>query len=198
VSCIEPISRIPLPYYFFKGFPHNTSKTCSDMSPQGIDRVVVTDHNTIEGALAGSKTGPGAGHRGRGNFDQPWRAPGRLRDGGGPSFPLSPGDYSAAERIRGRSSAFRIRFDRFRSGAWEEDDLLEILPQVDAIEVFNSRCFDPRFNREAREFAEKHDIPGTVGSDAHAAFELGRSLLCWTRSTVQTGCERSSERESKK
>jgi hypothetical protein len=27
------------------------------------------------------------------------------------------------------------------------------------------------------EFAEKHDIPGTVGSDAHAAFELGRSLL---------------------
>jgi predicted metal-dependent phosphoesterase TrpH len=68
-------------------------------------------------------------------------------------------------------------FDRFRSGAWEADDLLAILPLVDAIEVFNSRCMLPRFNRAARRFAEKHDIPGTVGSDAHAAFEVGRSLM---------------------
>ena len=58
-----------------------------------------------------------------------------------------------------------------------EDDLLEILPEVDAIEVFNSRCMDPKFNHAAQVFAEKHNIAGTVGSDAHAVFELGRSLL---------------------
>ena len=29
----------------------------------------------------------------------------------------------------------------------------------------------------AQAFAEKHSLAGTVGSDAHAAFELGRSLL---------------------
>jgi hypothetical protein len=29
----------------------------------------------------------------------------------------------------------------------------------------------------ARVFAEEHNVAGTVGSDAHAAFELGRSLL---------------------
>jgi hypothetical protein len=34
-----------------------------------------------------------------------------------------------------------------------------------------------RFDREAQSFAEEYDIPGTVGSDAHAAFEVGRSLL---------------------
>ncbi len=68
-------------------------------------------------------------------------------------------------------------FDRLRKGGWNESDLLEILPQVDAIEVYNSRCMFPGFNREARLFAEKHNIPGTVGSDAHAAFEVGRSLL---------------------
>ena len=55
--------------------------------------------------------------------------------------------------------------------------MLEIIPFVDAIEVFNSRCAFASFNRKAREFAEKHNIPGTVGSDAHAAFEVGRSLL---------------------
>jgi hypothetical protein len=36
---------------------------------------------------------------------------------------------------------------------------------------------NPGFNREARQFAEKHNVAGTVGSDAHAAFELGRSLM---------------------
>jgi len=35
----------------------------------------------------------------------------------------------------------------------------------------------PRYNHEARLFAKRHNIPGTVGSDAHALFEVGRSLL---------------------
>ena len=48
---------------------------------------------------------------------------------------------------------------------------------MDAIEVYNSRCMLPRFNRKARQFAEKYNLAGTVGSDAHAAFELGQSLM---------------------
>jgi predicted metal-dependent phosphoesterase TrpH len=48
---------------------------------------------------------------------------------------------------------------------------------VDAIEIFNSRCMLPSFNRCALQFAEAHHLMGTVGSDAHAAFELGRSLV---------------------
>jgi hypothetical protein len=64
-----------------------------------------------------------------------------------------------------------------RSGGWQEPDLLEILPLVDAIEVYNSRCMRHSFNRQAQEFAEKYNVPGTVGSDAHAAFEVGRSVL---------------------
>lgn len=68
-------------------------------------------------------------------------------------------------------------FDRWRSGHWQEADLLEIRPDVDAIEIYNSRCMLPRFNREARQFAVKHNLAGTVGSDAHAAFELGQSLM---------------------
>jgi predicted metal-dependent phosphoesterase TrpH len=45
----------------------------------------------------------------------------------------------------------------------------------------------PRFNRRAREFAEKHNIAGTVGSDAHAAFEVGRSLLLLDQFTDAEG-----------
>ena len=55
--------------------------------------------------------------------------------------------------------------------------LLEILPLVDAIETFNARCMQARFNRQAGDFARQHGVPGTAGSDAHAAFELGRATM---------------------
>ncbi|MCB0118052.1 MAG: PHP domain-containing protein, partial [Anaerolineales bacterium] len=67
-------------------------------------------------------------------------------------------------------------YDTHRKGGWKESDLLEIVPYVDAIEIFNSRCMDLRFNQRAKAFAQKHDLPGTVGSDAHGAFEVGRSV----------------------
>ena len=73
--------------------------------------------------------------------------------------------------------------------------MLEIIDQVDAIEVYNSRCMLPRFNRQARQFAEKHNLAGIVGSDAHATFELGQSLMMLEpfegpeglRSAIRTG-----------
>ena len=43
--------------------------------------------------------------------------------------------------------------------------------------MYNSRCLLPSFNHKARKFAEKYNVAGTVGSDAHAAFELGRSVM---------------------
>ncbi len=48
---------------------------------------------------------------------------------------------------------------------------------MDAIEVFNSRCFPPVYNRQAAEFAVAHSLDGTVGSDAHALYEVGRSTM---------------------
>jgi hypothetical protein len=54
---------------------------------------------------------------------------------------------------------------------------LEIIPLVDAIEVFNSRCVRPQLNKQAAEFAREHDLAVTVGSDAHSLREIGRSVL---------------------
>ena len=56
-------------------------------------------------------------------------------------------------------------------------DLLEIAHLVDAIEVFNARILKPDANTRALEFALENHLPGTVGSDAHAAFELGQACL---------------------
>jgi predicted metal-dependent phosphoesterase TrpH len=142
----------------------------------GIDRVVVTDHNTIAGALAAQKLDPELVIVGeeimttRGEILAAF-----VTEEVPPS--LSPQETIRRLKAQGAFISVSHPFDRLRNGAWQEEDLLEILPQVDAIEVFNSRCIDPKFNQDAREFAEKHDVAGTVGSDAHAAFEVGRSLL---------------------
>ena len=143
---------------------------------KGIDRVVVTDHNTIAGAKAAQKLAPGLVVVGEEILTTKGEILGVYVAEEIPPF-LSP--QETIKRLKDQNAFISVShpFDRLRKGGWQEDDLLEILPDVDAIEIYNSRCMNPKFNRLARAFAEKHNIPGTVGSDAHAAFELGRSLL---------------------
>ena len=153
--------------------PRDLVDTCRRKS---IDRVVVTDHNTIAGARAAHAMDPELVIVGeeimttRGEILAAF-----VREE--IAMGLSPQETIRRLKDQGAFISVSHPFDRWRSGGWQKDDLLEILPQVDAIEVYNSRCMNPRFNREAREFAQRHNIAGTVGSDAHAAFELGRSIM---------------------
>lgn len=153
--------------------PRDLVDTCRR---KGIDRVIITDHNTIKGAQAAQSLDPQLVIVGeeimttRGEILAAF-----VRE----EIPkgLSPAETIKRLKDQGAFISVSHPFDELRAGGWQEADLLEILPQVDAIEVYNSRCMLPRFNRAARQFAEKHNIAGTVGSDAHAAFELGRSLM---------------------
>lgn len=143
---------------------------------KGIDRVVVTDHNTIAGARAAQALDPERVIVGeeimttRGEILAAFVTE---------EIPKGLTPQETIHRLKDQGAFLSVShpFDRLRKGGWEEADLLEILPEVDAIEVYNSRCMKPRFNREARQFAEKHTIAGTVGSDAHVTWELGRSLM---------------------
>jgi hypothetical protein len=147
---------------------------------RGLDRVVVTDHNTIAGALAAHALDPELVIVGeeimttRGEilaaFVTEEVPPG-----------LSPHETIRRLRQQGAFISVSHPFDRWRNGAWEWDDLLEIAPLVDAIEIFNARCLTLAENRRAAEFARQHNLPGTVGSDAHAAFEVGAACLVATQ-----------------
>ena len=81
-------------------------------------------------------------------------------------------------RLRDQGAAISVShpFDRLRKGAWREEDLLQIIDKVDAIEVFNARCMFPQDNEKAQAFAEQHHLVGTIGSDAHSHVEYGRAL----------------------
>jgi len=143
---------------------------------KGVDRVVITDHNSIAGAREAQVIDPELIIVGeeimttRGEILAAFVQEEIPRD-------LTPQETIRLLKEQGAFISVSHPFDELRKGGWAENDLLEILPFVDAIEVYNSRCMLPRFNRRAREFAQKHNIAGTVGSDAHAAFEVGRSLL---------------------
>ncbi len=154
-----------------------------------IDRVIVTDHNSIGGGLAARALDPERVIVGeeimttRGEILAAFMTeeiPPRL----------SPQETIKRLRDQGAFVSVSHPFDKFRSGGWAEADLLQITPLVDAIEVYNSRCVRPSFNRQASAFAAEHDLAGTVGSDAHAPIELGRSVLLLDDFTDADGLRR--------
>ena len=141
-----------------------------------IDRMVVTDHNSIFGAREAQAIDPVLIIVGEEIMTTKGEILAAFVEEEVPAG-LSPKETIARLKAQDAFISVSHPFDELRSGGWNESDLLEILPLVDAIEVFNSRCMFSRFNRQADEFARQHNVPGTVGSDAHVAFELGRSLL---------------------
>ena len=142
----------------------------------GIDRVVVTDHNGIEGALAAQALDPERVIVGEEIMTTRGELLAAFLKSAVPPH-LSPEEAIARLRQQGAFVSVAHPFDRLRTGSWKEQDLTAIVPLVDAIEVFNSRCIWTADNRSALEFSRLHDLPVTVGSDAHTAWELGRSVL---------------------
>src|ERR1051325_8678266 len=139
---------------------------------KGIDRVVVTDHNTIVGAREAQKLDPKLVIVGEEIMTTKGEILAALVSEEIPKG-LTPQETIRRLKDQGAFISVSHPFDKQRKGGWHEEDLLEILPEVDAIEVFNSRCMLPRFNTEARQFADKYNLATTVGSDAHTTYELG-------------------------
>jgi predicted metal-dependent phosphoesterase TrpH len=142
---------------------------------RGIDRLIITDHSTIRGAVRAQRMAPDLVIVGE-----------EVRTSRGELLAA----YVQEEIPRGLEPQIALRllreqgafisvphpFEVERNG-WEIHELLEIIPLVDAIEVFNSRCVRPQLNKLAAEFAQEHDLVVTVGSDAHSLREIGRSVL---------------------
>jgi predicted metal-dependent phosphoesterase TrpH len=139
-----------------------------------IDRLVITDHNTIQGALIAREMDPERVIIGeeikttRGELLAAY-----VRE----TIPAGLSPLETIHLLRQQEAFISVShpFDVLRSGHWELEDLLEIIPYVDAIETFNARCMRATFNLTAIEFARQNNILGTVGSDAHSLIELGKA-----------------------
>ncbi len=142
----------------------------------GLDKVAITDHNSIEQAKIAHQKYPDRVIIGEeiettqgeilGYFMKEWVPP-----------HLSP--METIKRLRDQGAVISVShpFDIHRSSPWTEDQLTAIVPYIDAIEVFNARCMTQKPNQQADAFAREHGLSGTVGSDAHSIWEVGRAVL---------------------
>lgn len=143
---------------------------------KGLDRVCITDHNSIEGALAAKEIDPGFVIVGEeiltehgeilAFFVTKWVPP-RLSH------------RETIERLKAQDAVISVShpFDRHRNQPWTEPLLEAILPRIDAIEGFNARAVHTEDNDKAKLFAAKHKLPITAGSDAHTGMEIGAAYL---------------------
>ena len=141
----------------------------------GLDRVVVTDHNTIRGALEAFEAAPDIVIPG----EEVQTTEGELLAAYvTKEVPRGLEPLEAVKRVKDQGAFISVShpFDPRRSG-WRLETLEMLVPLIDAIEIFNARVMRARYNELALEFAAKHNLPGTAGSDGHHPSEIGRAYL---------------------
>jgi predicted metal-dependent phosphoesterase TrpH len=143
---------------------------------KGIDRVAITDHNAVAGALAAQKIAPDLVIVGEEiKTDCGEIIVYFLNEFIPPGLPVR----EAIARVRGQGGIVGVSHpcDRYRREAMGADRLLPIIDLVDALEVFNARCLAQGDNECARSLAEQHGKLMFAGSDAHTTLELGQATV---------------------
>lgn len=147
-------------------------KACDE---RGIDKIAITDHGSMQGALKAHKMAPDrvivaeeiATFEGEilGYFMTE-------------EIPQGLPALEVVRRLHDQGAFISLAhpFDPHRSW-WTERTLDAILPYLDGLEVFNARCRREEYNQEAYAFALEHGKALMAGSDAHALQELGRASM---------------------
>lgn len=144
---------------------------------KGLDRICITDHNSIAGAQAARRLDPdfvivgeeiltAGGQEILAFFVIEWVPP---------RLPYE----EVLDRLEAQGAVISVShpFDRHRNRPWSESVLESILPRLDAIEGFNARTVHAEDNARALAFAARHGLPVTAGSDAHIGLEIGAAYL---------------------
>jgi hypothetical protein len=137
--------------------------------------LVITDHNTIQGALLAKELDPEVVVVGEEILTEKGELLAYYLN---EAVPKGLSAMETIDRLKTQGAFITVPhvFDR-RRHSWQMDDLMEILPFVDALEVFNARCLAGRINRQGKEFTEARDLPMIAGSDAHSLVELGLATV---------------------
>ena len=147
-------------------------KACDE---RGIDKIAITDHGCLQGALKAYQL----------DLERVIVAE-ELETPEGEllgyfmteEIPQGLPAVEVVRRLRGQGAFISMAhpYDPFRSW-WTAKTLEQILPQVDALEVFNARCRRDEYNQKAYAVALEYGKLLMAGSDAHAVSELGRANM---------------------
>ncbi len=140
----------------------------------GLDRLALTDHNTVDGALRFARLAPALAIVGEEAKTTEGEVIGLFITA--PVMPfLSPEDAMDAIHEMGGLTYVPHPLDR-RRAHFTPDRVVSLASRIDIIETYNPWC-DGDANRAAARLAEELGKPGATGSDAHSAEELGRSWM---------------------
>jgi len=142
-----------------------------------IDLLVITDHNEIKGAqetqriasvpvIVGEEIQTKEGGEIIGLFLQK-------------CIPRDISVFGAIKEIRQQNGIVYLPhpFDKIRTKQFSNTILEMIAPQVDIVEVFNSRNIANKANIDALKYALKYNKIQCVGADAHSLIELKSSFV---------------------
>jgi predicted metal-dependent phosphoesterase TrpH len=140
----------------------------------GLDRIALTDHNTVEGALKLATIAPDLTIIGE---------EAKTREGEviGLFIKRRLPPYMRAEEVMdmihemGGLTYVPHPLDRHRSN-FSAERIVELADRIDIIETYNAWC-EPAENHAAARLAKDLDKVSATGSDAHAASELGGSWM---------------------
>jgi len=141
---------------------------------RGLTHLAITDHGTIDGALAARAA-----------------APPEIAIIVGEEIRTAEGDLIAlflqtavAQHRPAKETIDEVRaqgglvgvphpFDRFRGSLLRDAQMASLAPLVDWVEVHNARIVGGSGNEQATLFAREHGLHGVAVSDAHSTLEVG-------------------------
>ena len=143
----------------------------------GLDALAVTDHDEIDASLEAAAIADEYGLVGIPGMEVSSAAGHILALGVEELIPAGLSYDETLDRIResGGIAVVPHPFQASRHGV-APHVTRDQLANADAIEVYNSRLFTGRANRQAERFAELRGLPMTAGSDAHIAEMVGQAV----------------------
>ena len=143
----------------------------------GLDALAVTDHDEIDASIAAAEQAADHGLIGIVGMEISSAAGHILAFGIEELIPPGLSYDETLERIheQGGIAVIPHPFQKSRHGVAPHitDDQLA---SADGLEVYNSRLFTGRSNRQAERFAIERGLPMTAGSDAHISEMVGQAV----------------------
>jgi predicted metal-dependent phosphoesterase TrpH len=151
-------------------------KIISRCQELGINCIAIADHGTAEGALELQKIAPFKVIVAEEILTTHGEIMGMfLKE----TIPSGITPQEAVKRIRAQGGLVNIPhpFETIRGSALKDEMIDAIVKDIDIMEVLNARSPFPANTNKAKAFAAKHNIPGSAGSDAHTAIEIGNAYI---------------------
>ena len=143
----------------------------------GLDALAVTDHDEIDASVEAAELAAEYGLVGIVGMEVTSAAGHVLAFGIDELVPSGLPFDETLDRIReaGGIAVVPHPFQKTRHGVAAHVSR-DQLASADAIEVYNSRLFTGRANRQAEKFAIRQNLPMTAGSDAHISEMVGQAV----------------------